>query len=551
MENEIGSLEKNIEEKRKISESKADFVSQLDKLEAVKKFTQDLTAKIAEYDKAGDVIKLYQKEYLRQRDKTEAAKKAYDNASRIYFDSIAGVLSSQLIPGEECPVCGSREHPNPAKLEEGAVSREELDKMKKSWDSLSSSLEEYANALSAQRSVYERLGNEIKSNGVYEEDDVSKITEYAKADKNRTENEINTVKIKLEKCNTALLQLAGDEKKLVGYREALENEKNKLNKTKVELASVSSLLSEKMSRLEELSQKLPEGNTETLEKLLKAKESEAAGLEEKIRTAEDEYKAACLKYESCRSARDTLAAQLEGSIADKYDEIKALRDETEEKIASITSELITRNASLENNRKNSAMLKKSLGELDEAEHRMALLSAVSDTANGTVRGKEKIMLEAFWQMRLFERIIRRANIRLMKMSDGRYELMRKAEADNQRSQSGLELDIIDHWNGKARDVRTLSGGESFMASLSLALALSDETEAESGGIRIDSMFIDEGFGSLDEETLNTALKVLESLAGDRSIGIISHVNELRNRIPRQINVKKQLNSSIAEVVISG
>ena len=151
-------------------------------------------------------------------------------------------------------------------------------------------------------------------------------------------------------------------------------------------------------------------------------------------------------------------------------------------------------------------------------------------------------------MRLFERIIRRANIRLMKMTDGRYELKRRTTADNQREKTGLELHITDLWNGTVRSVKTLSGGESFTASLALALALSDETEAEAGGVHIDAMFIDEGFGSLDEESLDTAMAVLESTAGDRSVGIISHVAELRQRIGKKIVVTKTVSGSRADVV---
>ena len=184
--------------------------------------------------------------------------------------------------------------------------------------------------------------------------------------------------------------------------------------------------------------------------------------------------------------------------------------------------------------------------LDEAERYVMLYTVISNTANGAVSGKEKITIEAFWQMRLFDRIIRRANVRLMKMSDGRYELVRRTDIGLQRNR-GLDLDIKDHWNGKVRDVKSLSGGESFMASLALSLALSDETEAEAGGIHIDSMFIDEGFGSLDTESLDNALSVLSSQAGGRSIGIISHVEALKEKIDKKIVVKKGPLTSTAEV----
>lgn len=160
------------------------------------------------------------------------------------------------------------------------------------------------------------------------------------------------------------------------------------------------------------------------------------------------------------------------------------------------------------------------------------------------------MLETYVQMTYFDRIIARANTRFMVMSDGQYELLRRREADNLRSQSGLELDVLDHYNGTVRSVKTLSGGESFMASLSLALGLSDEIQSSAGGVHLDTMFIDEGFGSLDEDTLNKAMTVFGQLSqGSKLVGIISHVAELKNRIDKQIVVKKEKSGgSGAEIV---
>ena len=166
------------------------------------------------------------------------------------------------------------------------------------------------------------------------------------------------------------------------------------------------------------------------------------------------------------------------------------------------------------------------------------VKALSDTVSGEVGKKERITFEAYAQMAYFERIIARANTRFMVMSGGRYELKRCMEEEN-RGKSGLGLSVIDHYNGSERSVKTLSGGESFMASLSLALGLSDEIQAFAGGIRLDAMFVDEGFGSLDEEALDLAVRALGGLAeGRRLVGIISHVQELKGRIDRQIVVTK-------------
>ena len=178
-------------------------------------------------------------------------------------------------------------------------------------------------------------------------------------------------------------------------------------------------------------------------------------------------------------------------------------------------------------------------ELISLEARYAWVRDLSNTANGNLAGREKIMLETYIQMTYFDRILRQANLRLLVMTDGQYELIRRTEAENNRSQSGLELDVIDHYNGSRRSVKTLSGGESFLASLALALGLSDVIQASAGGVRLDTMFVDEGFGSLDEEALSQAMKALVSLTqGSRLVGIISHVGELKSRIDRQIVVTK-------------
>ena len=177
------------------------------------------------------------------------------------------------------------------------------------------------------------------------------------------------------------------------------------------------------------------------------------------------------------------------------------------------------------------------------EQRAQWVGALAATAGGTLTSKQKIKLEAYIQMDYLDRILRHANLRLMQMTDAQYELERIG-AENQRSQSGLDLGVIDHYNGTRRSVKTLSGGESFKASLALALGLSDEVQSAAGGIRLDTLFLDEGFGSLDEESLEQAIRVLASLTeGDRLVGIISHVGALKDRIDRQVVVHKNRTGS--------
>ena len=187
--------------------------------------------------------------------------------------------------------------------------------------------------------------------------------------------------------------------------------------------------------------------------------------------------------------------------------------------------------------------------LQKAEESYVLLQRLSETANGNLSGKEKIMLETYVQITYFDRILSRANVRLMVMSDRQYELKRRTTAADVRSQSGLDLDVIDHYNGSERSAESLSGGEAFLASLSLALGLSDEVQSAAGGIRMETLFVDEGFGSLSENALDQAMRALAGLSeGNRLVGIISHVAELRDRIDRQIVVRKnKVGGSEAEI----
>ena len=161
------------------------------------------------------------------------------------------------------------------------------------------------------------------------------------------------------------------------------------------------------------------------------------------------------------------------------------------------------------------------------------------------------MLETYIQTAYFDRIIGRANKRFLTMSDGQYELVRTKEFGKGSNQKGLDLDVKDHYNGTTRSVKSLSGGESFMASLSLALGLSEEVQSSAGGINIETMFVDEGFGTLDTDTLDTAYKALTNLSeSNRLVGIISHVTELKERIDKQIVITKQTTGGSTAKIIA-
>jgi len=186
------------------------------------------------------------------------------------------------------------------------------------------------------------------------------------------------------------------------------------------------------------------------------------------------------------------------------------------------------------------------------EERWAVIRDLSDCCSGKAGSnrRAKLTFEAYVQQYYFKQVVAAANKRLSVLTDGMFTLRCKEEARDRVRQSGLDLDVLDRSTGQWRDVKTLSGGESFLASLALALGLSDTVQGQSGAIRMEAMFIDEGFGTLDENALRNSLKVLSDLAdGQRLIGIISHVHDLEERIEKQLLVSKTLRGSQIQMIL--
>ncbi len=276
-------------------------------------------------------------------------------------------------------------------------------------------------------------------------------------------------------------------------------------------------------------------------------EGQAGEFREKLHFLQKEREEAEQNFRKCREELAALQAavrelevQMQSDEPLREEEIRERKQKLSEEKALLSRRRAERYAAGKKNRDIYEAVSDRQQTMIAVEQEFVWVKALSDTANGTLTGKRKIELETYIQMTYFDRILRRANLRLMTMSSGQYELKRQEGGDGKREKAGLELNVIDHYNGTERSVKTLSGGESFQASLSLALGLSDEIQSCAGGIRLDAMFVDEGFGSLDEEALNQAVKALAGLTeGNRMVGIISHVAELKERIERKIVVTKQ------------
>ena len=496
---------------------------------------------ISEYETSKAALVRLQDEYIRLRDDSEAKKTEYNEKYLAYIDGQAGVIAEGLEDGKPCPVCGSLTHPNPAHRSENAPTKEELDILKTRSESAERRVTEASEKAGAQQSVVtekktvlENTAKETLGTNIFDEI-VPALTDkktellYKRAELSK---KLDEVRGRIVKKSTFERSVPEKEKYIQSLYELL----NGMTKMLTEKTAICDSMT---TRVRELSSKLLFGSARELE-------AHIGDLMQKKSTLERAFEKATADYneqDKLVSSLRARIAEIETSLSDKVDvDIHAVagrKNELAQKKEKISSELRNIAARLSNNGNIKTALDDSTNSIEEIEKKLSMVKSLSDTANGNLTGKEKLMLETYIQTTYFDRIIDRANLRLLIMSDGQYELKRCEEAENNKSQSGLDLNVIDHYNGTERSVKTLSGGESFKASLSLALGLSDEIQSSAGGVKLDTMFVDEGFGSLDDESLDQAMKALSNLAnGNRLVGIISHVAELKNRIDKQILVTK-------------
>lgn len=552
LENSQLDLQKAITEKEKRTQRKSEL--------------NGLETGIREFKDLYEATKEQQKKYQAAYEKAQQQSGYYQQIFHSFLDAQAGILAQELKENEPCPVCGSLSHPHPRMISKcRTVTQEILDNEKIKLDKLEK--------ISADQSLEagklkERSNASWKQIVSGAEELLEEFQEFRKEAKNgngqagdfRTvwKQMILMINREKEQCENLLTESdrkireaeenTKRKKKVEKLLENLEKEKEMLQEKKNSFDREQTGLTTKASEnekqqknaAEEIRQAHPEAGKEVLEKEIREKQQEYIDLKENSRKMKETLERFQAEKARITSTIKTLEEQQkeigeirEDEIREQYTESTMQKTELAEKRKELFS---IQSGNLEIFRK----VQKRKEEMTKAEAEYVWMKNLSDTANGNLNGKAKIELETYIQMAYFDRILRRANVRLMTMSSGQYELKRQEQSENRKEKAGLDLNVIDHYNGTERSVKTLSGGESFQASLSLALGLSDEIQASAGGIRLDSMFVDEGFGSLDEEALSQAVKALSSLAdGHRMVGIISHVAELKDRIENKIIVTKQ------------
>ena len=528
---------------------------------------------VKDYEEAVKVYQKVQTEIFEER-------VSFQKLEQIFMDSQAGILSQILVEGEPCPVCGATTHPKPAIVTEETVTKEQWQKAKLHLEAGEKELQKKNTLAAAWKGQVEEKGRNFLqiAKDFYEKQEESVV-------KKENTKEAVTGMFKAEELENVVVKLNMEEnlKELILQKNALLTEEKRiqisienLQKKKAQIPKKEELL--KMTRekahVSEIEKSAKEADLRGLEK---QKEELKATLEyEGRKQLEDRISQLSQWREELRTQIQTIEMTYQKELRVKAGlegELQALESQLKDSKRGNLEEEMERFKELQEEKKNwqrqrdciSSRLEKNEDALYHIKEKSSILEekqieygwmkALNDTANGRQNEKGKVMLETYVQMAYFERILEYANMRLEVMTGGQYTLVRKKDAENNKSQSGLDLEVIDHYNGSIRHVKTLSGGEAFKASLCLALGLSDEIQATAGGVRLDTMFVDEGFGSLDEESLAQALQVLSSLSGEnldlgegkaesvrgcgnRLVGIISHVDELKHKIPKQILVTK-------------
>ena len=550
---QIDLLQKELENRRRDKEHGSGILVEKEKLvqekEGFLRRRKELGEQLSRVDSMNQDLKMTQKEYRSATGRRDEARGVYEHLEKLFLDAQAGILAKDLEEGMPCPVCGSLHHPDLAKLstkipdekelkrreQEAAQAGEKVQRLSERAGLLKQNLDrEMNNAAEQIRALKTENGDETLAGRNPEELLTAAGSIIKKFDGKLHELE-NRIKSNMEQ-QKALDALDGIINRLEKtLNTAKETDKN-LAVSEQDLVTGLAML---QKQIEESQRKLEGQNAAEIEGNLRSMKSRKKELDQETADAKKTLE----RYQNQEASLNSVIKTLEKQIQETEDlpehELSETleRLETEKRENSKIREKIY--SALHNNRRICEAVCGQQGRMEQTEQEYIWIHSLADTAGGTLSGKSKIELETYVQMAYFDRILRRANLRLMTMSSGQYELKRRENPKNKKDKSGLELNVIDHYNGSERSVKTLSGGETFQASLSLALGLSDEIQSMAGGIQLDAMFVDEGFGSLDEDALNQAVKALGNLAeGKKLVGIISHVSELKDRIDRKIIVTK-------------
>ena len=484
--------------------------------------------------------------------------KHYEHMYEAFLKEQAGILAENLSAVCPCPVCGSTVHPDPAKLSDHAVTELEVEQAKKTRAAAEEKRDLAYAAFEAEKTEKQKLAQAVEK----EEADFVLAQTIAKQQRKEAEQNYVSLQKIAEQIREKLVypSLAEAKKQYAAMQKALAAAEQEIERKRQKVSE----LAEAMNTLK--GQKLAEEeNQKTAKKLAAKTEKEYAKLLEKSGFVSEETYHLAILPERSRSKLEREEKEYESQCLRQQSEQKLLEKQVSGKTYTDTTEL---NEQLKAEKQALKEAEKTYMELHTAyendrsvlqncavylekgkklESEDQVIKSLSKTANGRLSGSAKIDFETYIQRQYFKQIIHEANKRLLTMSNHQFILKLKEEANTGRkTNEGLDLSVYSLVTDSERDVKTLSGGESFLAALAMALGLSDIVERSAGAIHPDMMFIDEGFGSLDAQSRQQAIEVLAELAGDsRMVGIISHVTELKEQIDRKLVVNRTDNGSRA------
>ena len=542
LEETLEKGKKELAELKNAGEKIGSLKAALEKISEEENALEDIGAQLEDLADDIEALNEAQNKAKAAIDKSDELQKDYTEKLRLFNLEQAGILAETLKEGEPCPVCGSTEHPKPASKSSEAPTQAELeDAQKKAASAAKTSTDLSVKAAEKNKAVEkgkEQINKELKKyfEALTIEDQT--LTEKLKERKQQLENDLN-------KTNNQLEKEEADKKRRDAIENAVPEQEAEIKKITDAIGQLSAKISGDKGKLEEGQKNLEAKKSGLKYSTLEDAQNKNENLKKQILQLKNNVEAAKNAKLDC----DKEIEGLKGRIGEIENQLKQSEPVDMEKLTAEKDKLTAQKEVLGEQRdainKRSGINQESVRtvetlvpEIAEATDRLNMIGALCDVAVGSNRGsKGKPSLETYVQMHCLDQINRRANLRLKKMTDNKYELRRRMEEDG--SELGLDLNVKDFYTGRERNVQTLSGGEQFQASLSLALGLADEIQDNAGGIKLDAMFIDEGFGTLDSETLNKAVRALEDLSqGEKLVGIISHVEELEARIPKKICVKK-------------
>ena len=529
----------------KLSAEIKGYEQRLKALSGLKNGLRALEDEQKEYD-------LLQKEYLVARADSEKLLSLARDMRNMFNDEQAGVLAETLRENEPCPVCGSLSHPDPKKKTEGAPSKEEVEAAGANAEKARQRADDLSLKCSAKGSVIEEKKRVTAEN-------ISDLLPGSTIDNagENAEKELIGIKARTVGLENQLALETKNQQRKTELSELLPQKQSEIEKLSGDINGLTSVIAADTGSRDQLRAQI-ESESKSLSFLGRAEaEKRISELGKQIadnkavidganETAREWQKKLQLLTAEIEAHEKDLASEAPVDVEERHREMERLKAEKE----LADSRYLEINIRYTANRDAVKRLAEISPELSAAEREYTLVKSLADTACGKLHGEVKMDLEAYVQARFLDRILLCANKHLHKMSGGQYDLIRRENIDTAQGQHALDLNVKDYYNGTQRDVRSLSGGESFLASLSLALGLSDAVQQSSGGVRLDTMFVDEGFGSLSPEYLDQAMSVLRTLTkSDRIIGIISHVEEVKRKIPKRIEVTKDGSKGSKAVVV--